>query len=182
LGDLIRVGGEHGEVVEVFGKYVEHILLSSSSFTEEEDQDLVVFHGFFELREALNLLGLLLKLLLDPFNNSILVTTTLELNSLAIDEQLKRWVAVNTVLSCSLVVDSGVEISEDDWGLGFLTEVEVGSSDEMGLHLLAMTAPRGKEFHEDVLIVIKNLLEVVISEDGNAFLVLYFRGDGRSDQ
>jgi hypothetical protein len=79
-------------------------------------------------------------------------------------------------------VDSGIQISENDWGLGFFTKVEVGSSDEMGFHLLAMTAPWGEELHKDVLIVVKNLLEVVVGELGNAFLVLYVGGDGRSDQ
>lgn len=77
-------------------------------------------------------------------------------------------------------MDCGVKISENYWGLGFVTEVEVSSSYEVGFHLFAMAAPRGEKFDKDVLIVIKNLLEVVICKLSNTIFVLYFSGDGRS--
>jgi hypothetical protein len=96
-------------------------------------------------------------------------------------EELECRVSSDLVGFGKLALLGGVDLSKLDGGLLF--SKDAGSLGVFGGQGLAVAAPRGVELHQDELVISDGLLEVLLCENKDAFLLLDFIvGKGRSHE
>jgi len=115
----------------------------------------------------------------DPRNNGICGPSSCVFGILTVHKPLEGGEALNFVLLSELLVNSGINLSQEH-GRIFFGKNSRGLCVLWG-ELLAVTAPRCVEFHKKELMLSERLGEIVICEDEDTFFHFGLSKGNRED-